>query len=224
MEREEVTTKNAVQTRDVPKATIGRLPLYLRFLQEASERGETHISSSTIAQHMSVSSVLVRKDLGAVFPEGGTPRKGFRIMRLIAAIEKYLGYDNLTDVVIVGAGGLGQAFLGYEGFKNNGLNIVAAFDCDERLIGKTVAEKPILSMGEFDEFVKRYNIRIGVIAVPKSAAQGILDKMVGAGIKAIWNFAPVALSVPKDVAIKTEDLSASLSILAGRLFRLRENV
>ena len=215
--------KQADKGKTVPKATIGRLPLYLRFLQEASEKGATHISSSVIAQHISVSSVLVRKDLEAVFAEKGTPRKGFHIMRLMASIEKYLGYDNLSDVVIVGAGGLGRAFLGYEGFKNNGLNVVAAFDCNEALIGQMVAEKPILSMDEFEGFVSRYNIRIGVIAVPKAAAQATLDRMVAAGIKAVWNFAPVALNVPKDVALKTEDLAASLSLLAGKMFRVREN-
>lgn len=219
-----VAAKKPIEkAKSVPKATIGRLPLYLRFLQEEGEKGATHISSSVIAQHISVSSVLVRKDLEAVFPERGTPRKGFHIMRLIAAIEKYLGYDNLSDVVIVGAGGLGRAFLGYEGFKNNGLNVVAAFDCDESLIGKTVADKPILPMDEFEEFVRRYNIRIGVIAVPKAAAQATLDRMVAAGIKAIWNFAPATLNAPKDVALKTEDLAASLSLLAGKMFRLREN-
>lgn len=215
---QEKETKSA----GVTKATIGRLPLYLRFLQEVNERGQTYVSSSVIAQRLSVSSVLVRKDLEAVSQEGGVPRKGFHVMRVIAAIEKYLGYDNLSDVVIVGAGGLGKAFLGYEGFKKNGLNVVAAFDCDENLIGKRVADKPILPMEQFEAFVKQYNIRIGVIAVPKAAAQQILDRMVAAGIKAVWNFAPATLVAPKDVALKTEDLSASLSILAGRLFRLRE--
>ena len=130
-----------------------------------------------------------------------------------------MGYDNLSDVVIVGAGGLGKAFLGYEGFKNNGMNIVAAFDKNEQLVGTCVAGKPILSIKEFDSFVEQRKIRIGIIAVPKVAAQEVLDKMVGAGIKAIWNFAPVALLPPKGVTLKTEDLAASLSILAGKLFR-----
>lgn len=210
------------EKREVSKATIGRLPLYLRFLQEASARGEKFISSSVIAQSISVSSVLVRKDLAVVSSNAGVPRKGFGVNTLIADIEKFLGYDNLSDVVIVGAGGLGKAFLGYEGFKNNGMNIVAAFDKDESLVGSKVAGKPILSMKDFDDFVEKGKIRIGIIAVPKSAAQEVLDKMAGAGIKAIWNFAPAALLAPKGVTLKTEDLAASLSILAGKLLRKSE--
>ena len=208
--------------RDVPKATITRLPLYLRFLQESSERGEKYISSSVIAQSISVSSVLVRKDLALVSSNAGVPRKGFAVVTLIADIEKFLGYDNPSDVIIVGAGGLGRAFLGYEGFKNNGMNIVAAFDRDAALVGATVSGKPILSMDQLPAFVEEKKIRIGIIAVPKDAAQEVLNQMAGAGIKAIWNFAPAALTPPKGVTLKTEDLAASLSILAGRVFRRTE--
>ena len=204
---------------DVSKATIGRLPLYLRFLQEASARGEKYISSSVIAQNISVSSVLVRKDLAVVSSNAGVPRKGFAINSLIADIEKFLGYDNLSDVIIVGAGGLGRAFLGYEGFKNNGLNIVAAFDISEKVIGTMVMGKVILPLSELNSFVAEHKIRIGVITVPKLAAQDVLNKMVEAGIKGIWNFAPAPLRAPKDVVLKTEDLAASLAMLAGKLYR-----
>ena len=214
------TVGSFVEKKDVSKATIERLPLYLRFLQEESGRGVEYISSSVLAQAIVVSSVLVRKDLETVSSEAGRPRLGFRIARLIADIEKFLGYDNLSDVVLVGAGGLGKAFLGYEGFKSNGLNVVAAFDCDAQVVGKEVAGKPILHLDEFDEFVKTNKIRIGIIAVPARAAQEILDKMVAAGIKAVWNFAPAPLYAPKGVIVKTEDLAASLAILAGKLYRL----
>jgi redox-sensing transcriptional repressor len=166
--------------------------------------------------------VLVRKDLALVASEAGVPRKGFGVNGLIRDIEKFLGYDNLSDVVLVGAGGLGKAFLGYEGFKNNGLNLVAAFDKDERLIGQSVAGKPVLPMEDFAAFVEERKIRIGIIAVPKMAAQEVLDQMAAAGIKAVWNFAPVALIPPKGITLKTEDLAASLSILAGKLFRTGE--
>ena len=205
--------------KEISKATIGRLPLYLRFLQEASAKGEKFISSSVIAQSISVSSVLVRKDLSVVSSNAGVPRKGFGVTTLIADIEKFLGYDNLSDVVIVGAGGLGKAFLGYEGFKNNGMNIVAAFDKNPDLVGDTVAGKPILSMDDFRQFVEEHKIRVGIIAVPKAAAQEVLDEMVAAGVKAVWNFAPASLSAPKDVILKTEDLAASLSIMAASRFK-----
>ena len=211
--------KNKLEEKDISKATLARMPLYLHFLQEENSKGAQYISSTVIAQNISVSSVLVRKDLALVSSEAGRPRLGFAISRLIVDIEKFLGYDNLSDAIIVGAGGLGRAFLGYEGFKNNGLHIVAAFDVSERLIGTKVAGKEILPMSKLGEFVKEHKIRIGVITVPKVAAQDVLNQMVEAGIEAIWNFAPAPLRVPKDIVLKTEDLAASLAMLAGKLYR-----
>ena len=210
--------KKPVAAKDISKATVARMPLYLHFLQEEASKGAQYISSTVIARNISVSSVLVRKDLALVSSEAGRPRLGFAISRLIVDIEKFLGYDILSDAVIVGAGGLGRAFLGYEGFKNNGLNIVAAFDVSEKLIGTNVLGKEILPISELDAFVKEHKIRIGIIAVPKAAAQEVLNEMVGAGIKAIWNFAPAPLRAPKDVVLKTEDLAASLAMLAGKLY------
>ena len=202
----------------ISKATIARLPLYLHFLQEENSKGAQYISSTVIAQNISVSSVLVRKDLALVSSEAGRPRMGFAINRLIMDIEKFLGYDNLSDAIIVGAGGLGRAMLVYEGFRSNGLNIVAAFDVNEAVIGKMIAGKSIMPLEEMKGFVKEHTIRIGIITVPKEAAQEVLNQMVEAGIKAIWNFAPAPLRAPKDVVLKTEDLAASLAMLAGKIY------
>ena len=205
--------------KGISKATIARLPLYLHFLQEESSKGAQYISSTVIAQNISVSSVLVRKDLALVSSEAGRPRMGFAISRLIVDIEKFLGYDTISDAVIIGAGDLGRAFLGYEGFKSNGLNIVAAFDINEKIIGTKVAGKEILPLSALEQFVNAHRIKIGIITVPKVAAQEVLNKMVEAGIKAIWNFAPAPLRVPKDIVLKTEDLAASLAMLAGKLYK-----
>ena len=203
----------------ISKATLARMPLYLHFLQEESSKGAQYISSTVIAQNISVSSVLVRKDLALVSSEAGRPRMGFAISRLIVDIEKFLGYDTISDAVIIGAGDLGRAFLGYEGFKSNGLNIVAAFDINEKIIGTKVAGKEILPLSALEQFVNAHRIKIGIITVPKVAAQEVLNKMVEAGIKAIWNFAPAPLRVPKDIVLKTEDLAASLAMLAGKLYK-----
>ena len=203
----------------ISKATIARMPLYLHFLQEENTKGTQYISSTVIAQNISVSSVLVRKDLALVSSEVGRPKLGFGVSRLIVDIEKFLGYDNISDAIVVGAGGLGRAFLGYEGFKNNGLNVVAAFDVDESLVGTVVAGKRILHMDEMGAFVAEHNIRLGIVTVPKTAAQEVVNKLVEAGVRAIWNFAPAPLRVPKDIVIKTEDLAASLAMLAGKLYK-----
>ena len=208
-----------MKEQEISKATIARMPLYLHFLQEEASKGAQYISSTVIAQNISVSSVLVRKDLALVSSEAGRPRMGFAINRLIVDIEKFLGYDNLSDAIVVGAGGLGRAFLGYEGFKSNGLNILAAFDVNESLVGKMVAGKCILPMAKMKDFVKEHDVRIGIITVPKAAAQQVLNQMVEAGIQAVWNFAPAPLRAPKDVVLKTEDLAASLAILAGKIYQ-----
>ncbi len=205
--------------KDISKATIARMPLYLRFLQEENSKGEEYISSTVLAQNISVSSVLVRKDLALVSSQAGRPRLGFAISRLIVDIEKFLGYDNLSDAVVVGAGGLGRAFLGYEGFKSNGLHVLAAFDIDEKLVGKTVAGKSILHLDDLETFVREREVKIGIITVPKNAAQAVLNRLVDAGVKAVWNFAPTPLRAPQDIVLKTEDLAASLAMLAGQLYK-----
>ena len=208
--------------KEISKATIARLPLYLHYLQEENSKGMQYISSSVIAQNISVSSVLVRKDLALVSTDPGRPRLGFAISRLIVDIEKFLGYDKLSDAVIVGAGGLGRAFLGYEGFKNNGLNVVAAFDVNADLVGTYVADKPILAMRDLRAFVQEKQIPLGIVTVPKAAAQTVVDALVDAGVRAIWNFAPAPVRVPKEIVLKTEDLAASLAMLAGKLYKSGE--
>ena len=207
------------EDKGISKATTSRMPLYLRFFQEESSKGNKYVSSTAIAQSIAVSSVLVRKDLALVSSESGRPRLGFPVNRRIVDIEKFLGYDAISDAIVVGAGGLGRAFLGYEGFGGNGLNIVSAFDVNPTLIGKTVAGKPVLAMDELEAYVKERKIQIGIVTVPKDSAQDVVDKMVQAGIRAIWNFAPSPLRVPKDVVLKTEDLASSLAMLAGKLYR-----
>lgn len=207
---------------DVSKATLSRMPAYLRYLKEESVKGVEYVASAAIAKDMAVSAVLVRKDLALVSSIAGRPRLGFEVNGLIADIEKFLGYDNVSDALVVGVGGLGRAFLGYEGFKNYGLNIVAGFDVDPRLIGTEISQKPVLSLDELSAFVQQRNINIGIITVPKRVAQEVCDRMIEAGLKAIWNFASVKLNVPNGVIVRYEDLAASLAMLSGELFNMLE--
>lgn len=213
---------NRTGEKQISKAAIARMPLYLHYLQEENSKGTQYISSTVIAQNISVSSVLVRKDLALVSSEAGRPRLGFAVSRLMVDIEKFLGYDNLSDAVIVGAGGLGRAFLGYEGFKSNGLNVVAAFDVDKNLVGTRVSGKEILHLNELQAFVSERKIPLGIVTVPKSVAQEVVNLLVESGVRAIWNFAPAPVRVPKDIVLKTEDLAASLAILAGKLYKTGE--
>lgn len=208
---------------NVSKATIGRLPAYHRYLTEKKAEGEKTVSSTAIAEEMHLSAVQVRKDLAVISSVAGKPKLGFDVEDLIADIDRFLGYDNVSDAVLVGAGGLGSALVGYDGFKNYGLNIVAAFDCDPARIGKTIGGVRVFDVRELVHLVRRLNVRIGIIAVPKGAAQQVADRLAEGGVRAIWNFAPVHLSLPENIAVKNEDMAASLAILSKRLAEILNN-
>ncbi len=199
------------------KATLNRLPSYLRYLYQLDKLNVVTVSSTTIANGLNLNPVQVRKDIALVSSVAGKPKTGYVTKELIADLESYLGYNNTHDAILVGVGGLGRAFLGYGGFSKYGLNIVAAFDSNDSIINTKINGKPVYDVGQMQKIVERLNIRIGIITVPSHAAQDIADKMVAAGIKAIWNFASVHLALPADVAFKNEDLAASLALLSMRL-------
>lgn len=208
---------NNKEILNVSKATIGRLPAYHRYLTEKLAQGEKTVSSTAIAEDLHLNAVQVRKDLAVISSVAGKPKLGFELSELIADIDCFLGYDNVTDAVLVGAGGLGSALVGYEGFKNYGLNIVAAFDTDPSLIGTSVGGVKVFDAKELSKLVRRLNVLIGIVAVPRGAAQQVADELVEGGVRAIWNFAPVHLTLPENIAVKNEDMAASLAILSKRL-------
>ena len=213
---------NNKEIQNVSKATIGRLPAYHRYLKEKLAEGEKTISSTSIAEDLHLNAVQVRKDLSVISTVAGKPKLGFEIAELIEDINRILGYDNVTDAVLVGAGGLGSALAGYDGFKNYGLNIVAVFDSDPEIIDSTVNGIKVFDAAQIQHLVRRLNVLI-IITVPKSAAQKVADELIEGGVRAIWNFAPVHLNVPENIAVKNEDMAASLAILSKRLAEILNN-
>jgi redox-sensing transcriptional repressor len=175
-----------------------------------------NISSTVISAALGVHEVQVRKDL-ALASDRGRPKIGYITSELIADLEQFLGYDNYTDVVLVGVGKLGRAFLAFENFDSYGLKIVAAFDSDTEMIGKTIEKVKVLDTVRIANICERMAIHIGIIAVPSYCAQEICDRLVDGGVRAIWNFAPVNLNVPKNVIVKNEDMAASLAVLSRQL-------
>lgn len=208
---------NNQDIQNVSKATIGRLPAYHRYLKEKMAAGERTVSSTAVAEDLHLNAVKVRKDLAVISSVAGKPKLGFSIADLIDGIDRILGYDNVTDAVIVGAGGLGSALVGYGGFKAYGLNIVAAFDNDPERIDTTLGGVKVFDSNDLVRLVRRLNVLIGIITVPASAAQSVADELVEGGVRAIWNFAPVHLTLPANIAVKNEDMAASLAILSKRL-------
>lgn len=203
--------------KSVPTATLTRLPIYYRYLINLQKQGEKNISSAKISSDMNLSAVQVRKDLAYVSSIAGKPKTGFDVDELIKDIALFLGYDNTTDAIIVGVGQLGRTLLSYAGFENYGLNIVAGFDVDERIINSRINGKLIMPMEKLKNFVRRVNVHIGIITVPYQDAQKVCDELVDAGIKAIWNFAPTHIYVPEGVVLKDEDMASSLAILSSQL-------
>ena len=198
----------------VSRATVSRLPAYLRYLKGEAGKGVEYVSSAAIAKDMGLSAVGVRKDLALVSSRPGKPRFGFEVRLLIEDIEKFLGYHRWTNAVIVGAGGLGRAILSYEGFENYGIHVIAAFDNSPAKVG-AVGGKPVYPMERLGDVVKRSDVKVCILTVPRSAAQEACDQAVGAGINAILSFAPVHLLVPEGVTVKYEDLAVSLAELCG---------
>lgn len=199
------------------KATVSRLPMYLRYLRQLLKADEKNVSATKMAQDLRLNPVQVRKDLALISPVSGRPKLGFEVSKLIRAIEDFLGLNNVNDALLVGVGGLGSTLLSYGGFKNYGLNIVAAFDIKPTLIDTQVNGIKIFSIDKLDYLTKRLNIKMGIITVPAFAAQETADRMVESGILAIWNFAPTHLKLPENIAVKNEDLAASLAVLSGKL-------
>jgi redox-sensing transcriptional repressor len=208
----------------VPRAAAGlpclkRLPAYLQLLRVLQAEGREHVSGTVLAGVHSLEPVIVRKDL-AVTGLVGRPKVGFPVLEAITAIERFLGWDSQTKAVLVGAGNLGSALLGYHGFENFGLRIVGAFDCDPQKIGAWVHGRKVQPFEQLERFVRRGEIRLGVLTVPAAAAQEMADLMVRAGIRGIWNFTPAQLRLPPSVATQKEDLAEGLAVLSHRLHQL----
>ena len=202
--------------KEISRATLKRLPTYLSYLKALPSEASANITSTALAAGLHMGEVQVRKDL-ALVSDGGRPKIGYNREHLIADIENFLGYGNSNDAVLIGAGKLGRALLGYGGFAEYGLNIVAAFDANDTLIGTTNGGKPIMHLSRLGEVCQRYKIKIGIITVPAEYAQGVCDLLIENGILAIWNFAPKHLNVPDGILVQNENMAASLALLCKHL-------
>ena len=200
-----------MKTTDVSRAALGRIPVYLKFIESLPQDVET-VSATTIAKALGFGEVQVRKDLGAICGSG-KPRIGYTVSDLKASLECLIDSRN-GKTVIVGAGKLGRALLDYGGFSDYGLDILAAFDTD---VSQNNARKPILPIDGLHDFCKENNVSIGVIAVPAKAAQEVCDKLCQSGIKAIMSFAPCKLTAPEGVAIQYENMALSLAHLKTQI-------
>lgn len=212
----ETLLRTSAGVRKAGLPCVKRMPSYLQLLRVLQAEGREYVSGTVLAGVHHLEPVIVRKDLamtGAV----GTPRIGFHISGLIAAIERFLGWDNQAKAVLVGVGSLGTALLGYHGFQDFGFRMVGAFDHDPKRIGKWVHGRKVQTVDQLLPFARRGEILLGVLTVPAAAAQEAAELMVSAGIKGIWNFTPVKLRLPEGIVTQKEDLAEGLAVLSHRL-------
>lgn len=200
---------------DVSVTCLQRLPIYLNYLKTLGNDVK-YISSGAIARSLGMGEVLVRKDLAITSAQGRT-RVGYRLSELISALEDYLGCNDRKNAAIFGAGGLGCALLAYGGFKNYGIEIVAAFDNDNDKIGSVIDGKPVLDVACAKDSINDMGIKLAAICVPAKHAQAIADLLVDCGVKAILNFAPLLLKVPEGFTVRNIDVAANMAILSSMI-------
>ena len=204
-----------MERKEISKAVLKRLPGYLSYLKNLPDGSFAYISATNLANALGMGEVQVRKDL-AMVSDGGRPKVGYLRESLIEDISQFLGYDNTTDAILIGAGKLGQALMGYTGFAAYGLNILAAFDA-KPFADQTEEGKPVYNIDHLVSYCKENNVLMGIIAVPAAHAQGVCDQLVACGIKAIWNFAPTHLEVPSNILVQNENMATSLAVLSMHL-------
>ena len=203
----------------VPEPTLRRLPWYLAFLKLLKGKGEKVVSSTQIAKKINVDPSQVAKDLSFVNISGKT-RVGYDIDALIAVLEEFLGFTVQHKAFLFGVGSLGAALLQDSGLSQYGLDIIAGFDIREELAGTFVNGIPVFHVSEFPARQQEYNATIGVITVPVDQAQSVTDYIITEGIKALWNFTPFRIRVPRHVVVQNTSMYAHLAVMFNRLNQL----
>lgn len=201
--------------------SIRRLPSYLHIIRHAQSNGDEYISGTIIANELALEPIQVRKDL-AITGIAGRPKKGYPVTELIQAIEHYLGWDESYKAVAVGAGNLGSALIGYQEFKNHGLDIIAAFDTDPSKIGTRIHGVLVYPLDRLGTIVPDIKAEIAILTVPSPYAQSTCDQIIASGIKSVWNFTNVKLKTPDDVVVQREDLSSGFAMLAVMMQMVRK--
>lgn len=197
----------------ISQATIDRLPLYFRTLRLAEEEFLQIISSDELGRRLDITPEQIRKDL-ATFGQFGRKGIGYDVSELKERISNILGLHNHWRLAIVGVGHLGGALANYVNFASLGFSVVALFDKNKKVVGTTVNGIRVNSISHIKSIMAERMIDIGIITVPATEAQGVADILIAAGVKGIWNFAPIKLSVPEHIPLVNEDLSIGLSALS----------
>ncbi len=214
-----MTTNQPIPYKDsmkVPEPTLRRLPWYLSNVKLLKQRGERFVSSTQISKEINIDASQIAKDLSYVNISGRT-RVGYEVDTLITVLENFLGFTNMHKAFLFGVGSLGGALLSDSGLRHFGLEIVAAFDVNPKLVGTSLNGIPIFHSDDFGQQMREYDVNIGVLTVPIEIAQQITDTMIAGGIKAVWNFTPFRIRVPENIVVQNTSLYAHLAVMFNRL-------
>lgn len=205
-------SKQGGSQADVPEVVVIRLPQYIRALATLVDRGVEMVSSQQLGEALQVTPAQIRKDL-SYFGRFGKQGRGYVVTHLLSRLKEAVGLDRQWNVGLVGVGRLGGAILSYPGFAPEGFHIVAAFDANSNVIGTTIGNLNVQSLDELQETINERKINMGIVAVPGRYAQGVTDKLVDCGIKAVLNYSPVILLAPPEVKIRNIDPVHSLQTM-----------
>ncbi len=205
-----------MKVANIPEPTLVRLTIYARCLADMVKEGETVVSSDELAHRAGVNAAQVRKDL-SYLGSFGRRGVGYNVRHLAERITVAMGLTRERTFIIVGAGKLGSALLGYAGFHDKGFRPAAAFDTDEAKFGTNIGGIKVLPAKDIGDFVTASGTDIAILTVPANRAQEVADTLVRAGIKAILNFAPVIIKVPAHIRIRQVELSSEMEVLAHYL-------
>ena len=205
--------------KNISMAVIRRLPKYYRYLGELLDNDVQRISSKELSEIIGFTASQIRQDLNN-FGGFGQQGYGYNVEALHKEIGKILGLDRPYNAVLIGVGNLGQAITNYSGFRNSGFEIKALFDANPRMIGLKIRELEILDSDIIEDYIKEHEIDIAIVCIPKNGAQELINRIVGAGITGIWNFAPIDPEVPKGIIVENVNLTESLFTLS---YLMKEN-
>jgi redox-sensing transcriptional repressor len=200
----------------VPMPVIRRLPRYHRYLEELLKNDVKRISSRELSERMGVTASQIRQDLNN-YGGFGQQGYGYNVEELYNTLTKILGLDKTYNTIIIGAGNLGQAIANYTNFERTGFSLKGIFDVNPRLFGLKIRDIEIMDVEILEDFLSKNKIDIAILCIPKDNSQIMADRLVKAGIKAIWNFSPIDLKVPDDVILENVHLSDSLLTLSYRI-------
>lgn len=205
-----------MNTKEISPAVIKRLPRYYRYLGDLLENDVVRISSKELSEKMKVTASQIRQDLNN-FGGFGQQGYGYNVEYLYTEIGKILGLNKTNNMIIVGAGNLGQALANYQDFEKIGFSVTAIFDVNPKLIGLVVRGIEIMDIEELENYVKKNNVDIAALTLPKQKAQKVAQELVNYGIKAFWNFASIDLQLPEHIVVENVHLAESLMTLSYKI-------